>query len=81
MEGRRRYTRSIEVGIYEDKVGYSLCYDTGEREHFLFSREVARDLALKLLHVIDRTPTSMPSDRVNLSDFGGIGITGPTEEG
>lgn len=80
MEARTRYTRAIDVGVYEDKVGFTLYYGEDTKEHFLFSRDVARDLALKLLRVIDRTPTPLPrrpGDDIGISDGGTIRLTDP----
>ena len=51
---RTRYTRRIEVGTFEEKIGFTLHFDEG-CEHFLFQRDLACDLALKLLRVAELT--------------------------
>ena len=77
-----RYTRRIEVGTYEDKIGFTLYFDNDTKEHFLFSPVVAEALAKKLLGVVEevaqfermfeeKKPTG---DGVSASDVGGITI-------
>ena len=51
-----RYTREIAVSVVENRIVVTMHFD-GHREHFMYSREVARDLALKLLQAIDQSPT------------------------
>jgi len=77
-----RRTRRIEVGTFENKVGFTMYFDQGEKEHFLFSVEVADSLATKLLHVISEVkafnkmfePKGGPGDSIATSDGGGITI-------
>jgi hypothetical protein len=59
MMTRTRYTRAIEVGAFEEKIGFTLTFDD-QREHFLFERSVARELALKLLQALDQTMDRTP---------------------
>jgi hypothetical protein len=56
---RTRYTRSIEVATFEDKIGFTMTFDDG-REHFLFGRDIASQLAWALLAALEATPP--PSD-------------------
>lgn len=46
-----RTVTHIDVGTHQDKVGYTLHYAEGEKEHFLFSLPIAEDLAAKLAKV------------------------------
>lgn len=54
-----RYTRAIEVGVFQDKVGFTMHFDDG-REHFLFDRATARRLAANLFHILEALPTPTP---------------------
>lgn len=62
MEPRRRYTRAIDVGIFEDRIGFVLHFDDDQRETFLFDRNTAQRLASGLLDALVQTriPPSNP---------------------
>lgn len=79
-----RYTQRIDVGVYEDKVGYTAFLEDGTPEHHLFSAEVAEQLALKLLSLVAEQRQyirrQMPHDRVGVRDGVQVRITPPREE-
>jgi hypothetical protein len=63
---RTRYTRAIDVGAFENKIGFTLTFDDS-REHFLFERSVARDLALKLLQALEHDPQPLAPRALGIS--------------
>ena len=77
-----RHTRRIEVGTYENKIGFTLYFDNDEKEHFLFAPAIAEALARKLLGVVEEVAQfermfeekRPPGDGVSASDVGGITI-------
>jgi hypothetical protein len=61
-----RYTRHIDVGIFQNHVGFTLHFDQGV-EHFLFDRTTARRLAASLFHVLEETSTPEPPRTLGIS--------------
>lgn len=78
-----RRTTHIDVGTHEDKIGFTLHYEDGEAEHFLFSPEVAKSLGRKLLAVVEETEylerQLPPGDAIGVSDHAQVRIAPPTE--
>lgn len=79
-----RHTTHIDVGVHEDKVGFSLHYDDGDIEHFLFTPAIARSLASKLLKVIEEIEyierQTAPGDHVQVNEHVDIRVTPPATE-
>jgi hypothetical protein len=87
-----RRAQRIEVGVYEDKVGFTMEYDDGERQHVLFAPPIARQLATSLLKVLNDLayierqmpkPTERPdvtNDSVSVRDSVDVRISPPREE-
>jgi len=80
-----RKTQKIEVGTYQDKVGFTMYFETGEKEHFLFSLDVASALANGLLKVIEDlkyidSQFKSPGDCIRISDYSDVKIMPPKEE-
>jgi hypothetical protein len=81
-------TVHMEVGSYQDKVGYTAYFDDGSKEHHLFSIEVAMQLAEKLMQAViercreqaARSPQNYPSDQVQLDDSANIGLVKGEED-
>jgi hypothetical protein len=69
-----RTVTHIDVGTHEDKVGYTLHYADGEKEHFLFALPIAEDLAKKLAKVcsdmryIEQAMDGVPKSRIGVSE-------------
>lgn len=82
-----RKTQRIEVGIHKDKVGFTLHLEDGEKEHYLFAPEVAKQLAIGLLQAvdevqyIDRQLSGIPGDGVRISEHVDVKLTGGEENG
>ena len=51
-EGRTRYTRAISLDVINDRIVVTMHFDD-HREHLTYTRETARELALKLLRVAE----------------------------
>ena len=78
-------TTKIEVGMYEGKAGFTLYLDTGEREHYLFSPDIAESLAKGLLKTVEEIRylhrvLRVPGDSISVSDSAQVRITTPKEE-
>lgn len=65
----------VLVGMYDGKAGFTLVYDNGEREHFLFRVELAEQLAVNIQHVchqlryLERQMSGAPGDQIGVSEF------------
>ena len=82
--GERRHANRIDVGTYADKIGFTVHFEHGEKEHFLFSPTIARKLAETLLSVVKDVgyiERQMPTgDGIGLSEGIGMRLTPPREE-
>ena len=67
-----RTVTHIDVGTHEDKVGYTLHYAEGEKEHFLFALPIAEELAKKLAKVcsdmryIEQQTAGLPKSSIGM---------------
>ena len=79
-----RYAMKIDVGTHEQRVGFTIYYQDGDKEHFLFGKDVAKSLAESLLKVIadiEYIERQMPpGDGIGLSEGIGMRLTPPGEE-
>lgn len=48
-----RQAQKIEVGLHEGRPGFTVQYTDGERAHFVFHRQIAKDLAEALIKVVE----------------------------
>ena len=62
-----RYTRCIEVGVFQGKVGFTLHFDDDQREHFLFDRVTARQLAANLFVILEQSSPPDPPQALGIS--------------
>lgn len=82
-----RYAKSIEVGMHEHRVGFTIIYAEGDRAHFLFEKDVAKQLTERLtkliadLDYLDRQMPKLPGDKIGLSDNVTIRLTPPSDPG
>ena len=90
---RMRQAQQIEVGIYEGRVGFTIHYTDGERAHFLFRKDFAKQFAERLLKIIaeldyvdrqladldyvDQQLTGTPADRIAVQESIRVQLTPP----
>lgn len=80
-----KQAQKIEVGLHEGRPGFTIEYTDGERAHFVFHRNIARQLAGRLSRIVDdldymdRQMASAPSDGVGLSERVTVRLTPPPE--
>ena len=80
-----RRTTKIEVGHHQDKVGFTMYFDDQEKEHFLFSLDIAESLANGLLKEIRDMryldwQMKTPGDDISVGDHAEIRLSPPQEE-
>lgn len=79
-----RQAARIDVGMLEGRAGFTIEYTDGERAHFLFGLDVAKDLAEKLLHVVrdleylQRQTAGLPSDPIGIREGIALSLTPPS---
>ena len=81
-----RYAQKIEVGVYEQRIGFTIHYVDGERAHFLFAKDIAKQLTEQLgtliaeLEYLERQmPPQGPSDRISMQEHINMELTPPPE--
>mgnify|MGYP001577891813 FL=1 len=80
-----KQAQTIEVGMHEGRIGFTIEYTDGERAHFVFAKAVAKDLAKKLLALIDAYEEKEyinrqmrgPRDSIGISDVSCVRLTEP----
>lgn len=78
-----RQVRHIDVGMWQDKVGYTMHFADGDKEHFLFTAEVAERMAQAILSSVEQLrylKEVIPGDSVKVDDSVQVRITEPKEE-
>lgn len=79
-----KQAQKIEVGLHEGRPGFTIEYTDGERSHFVFHREIARRVADGLhkivndLEYMERQMTSLPTEKVRVSDMCRVRLTPPS---
>lgn len=80
----RRECTEIQVGVHEDKVGFTMRFDDDAPEHLLFKPEVFRALATAGLKLCDNLEylqkhLGVPNDKVSVRDEARVQILPPVE--
>lgn len=82
-----RKTEKIEIGIYEGKIGITFYYSGAEKEHQLFSLEIGKKIAEKILkciseiRTIERQVDNVFKENIGISESVQIKISGGKENG
>lgn len=70
-----KQAQKIEVGLHDGRPGFTVEYTDGERAHFVFHRQIAKDLAAALLKVVDeleyldrQMPAGIPKERIGVRE-------------
>ena len=82
-----RKTEKIEVGIHEGRVGITFYFSGGEKEHHLFSLEIGKKVAEKILKCVSEIETiekqvdNVFKENIGVSEIVQIKISGGNENG
>lgn len=82
-----RQAQKIEVGMFEGRLGFTLEYTDGDRAHILFHKDIARQVAERLLRLVadldylDRQMAGAPADGVRIQDHCSVKLTGGDDMG
>ena len=78
-----RNVKHIDVGTHGNKVGFTMEFEDGEREHHLFDLDAGERLATMLMNIIKQCRyieaqiPSVPGEGIGISDVGGVGLSTP----
>lgn len=78
-----RNVAHIDVGTHGNKVGFTMTFENGEKEHHLFDLDAAERLGTMLLETIrqcryiEAQMPKAPRENIGISDVGGVGLSTP----
>ena len=79
-----RQAQTIEVGLHQGRLGFTLTYTDGERAHILFHHTIARAVGEQLLKLandlryLEQQMAPTLTDRIGVGDSASVRISAPS---